>query len=166
MLILGVGGGVGAGIVMMPEPTPTEDGEDAEADTTQAPDETEGSVAAAEAPTPPEMVTSETVEYLDMSNQFIVPLVTDGVVTGIVVISLSLEVQIGTMESVNRLQPKIRDVFLQVLFNHANNGGFDGNFTQFRYLTSLKEELLRQAIAVAGPAVTDVLVLDLVRQDQ
>jgi len=62
-------------------------------------------------------------------------------------------------------EPKIRDKFLQVLFNHANNGGFSGNFTEFRYLQSLKDELLRNAKLVTQGDVTDVLILDLVRQD-
>ena len=65
----------------------------------------------------------------------------------------------------HQLEPKIRDRFLQVLFNHANNGGFAGNFTDFRYMKSLKDELLRNAQVVAGNAVTDILILDLVRQD-
>lgn len=163
-LVLGLGGGVGAGILLPAEKTEALEA----ADTAQPPAQSEDSSDAAETePMPEESSDKSTgaVEFLNMSNQFIIPLVDDGNVNGIVVVTISLEVVEGTIAAVNLLEPKIRDQFLQVLFNHANNGGFDGNFTDFRYLKSLKEELLRNAQVVAGKDVTDVLILDLVRQD-
>lgn len=165
LLFLGVGGGVGAGIMLMPEPEVPDEAVEVPEGEANAP---EAETATVESPAEEEaQETTETpgaVEYLDMSNQFIVPLIDAGVVNGIVVVSISLEVVEGTIATVSRLEPKIRDRFLQVLFNHANNGGFSGNFTEFRYIRSLKEELLRNAIVVAGRDVTDVLILDLVRQ--
>lgn len=171
MLLLGVGGGVGAAIMLAP--APAED-EHAEGVDDPADGETEGDMSdeadhADEEQA--EQITDEVdpdkgaVEFLDLSNQFIIPIVVDGRVAGIVVMSISLEVTEGTIAGVNLLEPKIRDKFLQVLFNHANNGGFSGNFTDFRYLQSLKDELLRNARLVTGGDVTDVLILDLVRQD-
>ena len=166
MLVLGLGGGVGAGIMTKPpaeaEETAAEDGETTEA--------AAGEEGAAETDTSEQTEEDDPapggpVEFLNMTNQFIIPLVEDGTVHGIVVTTISLEVVEGTIAAVNLLQPKLRDQFLQVLFNHANNGGFDGNFTDFRYLKSLKDELLRNAQVIAGRDVTDVLILDLVRQD-
>ena len=169
LLLLGVGGGVGAGIMLAP---PSEDEaisvDDDGTDTENAVSEEVEASAEPEEEEPEEGgdESAGAVEYLNMSNQFIVPLVEGGNVNGIVVISISLEVVEGSIAAVNLLEPKIRDRFLQVLFNHANNGGFDGNFTDFRYLKSLKEELLRNARVINGENVTDVLILDLVRQEQ
>lgn len=161
-LFMGLGGGVGAGILLAPE---------VKTEVELAAEEDVDAIAGEPIGENVELVKDEVsevkinaVEYLDMTNQFIVPLVDAGVVDGIVVVSISLEVVEGTIANVNKFQPKIRDKFLQVLFNHANNGGFTGNFTEFRYIRSLKEELLRNAIVVAGRDVTDVLILDLVRQ--
>jgi len=171
MLLLGVGGGVGAAIMLAPAPVEDEVEVGAE---DQAGEDAEGEAPAeddAADETDDDQITDEVdpdkgaVEFLDLSNQFIIPIVVDGRVAGIVVMSISLEVTEGTIAAVNLLEPKIRDTFLQVLFNHANNGGFSGNFTDFRYLQSLKDELLRNARLVTSGNVTDVLILDLVRQD-
>lgn len=171
LLLVGVGGGVGAAIMLAPTPEPAE-ASDPEAEETDAAEDTgEESEADTdkEAETEPEEEEdageAKPVEFLNMENQFIVPLVDDGVVHGLVVITISLEVVEGTIATVHQLEPKIRDRFLQVLFNHANNGGFAGNFTDFRYIQSLKDELLRNAQVVAGRDVSDILILDLVRQD-
>lgn len=168
LLLVGVGGGVGAAIMLAPAPEPAEE-EGAEAPA-EAEEAAEGDAAepaedatSEEAPAEDEAATA--VEFLNMENQFIVPLVDDGVVHGLVVVTISLEVVEGTIAAVHQLEPKIRDRFLQVLFNHANNGGFAGNFTDFRYIQSLKDELLRNAKVVAGKDVSDILILDLVRQD-
>lgn len=174
LLLVGVGGGVGAAIMLAPAPEDvSDDGEapaDGEADAAAEGDEvTEEGDATEEEAAPEEDAEDDgetkPVEFLNMTNQFIVPLVKEGVVNGLVVVSISLEVTEGTIAAVHQLEPKIRDRFLQVLFNHANNGGFAGNFTDFRYIKSLKDELLRNAQVVAGNAVSDILILDLVRQD-
>lgn len=166
LLLVGVGGGVGAAIVLAPS-AETEEGADAAEDAGDATED--GETAEVEDPEEEEPADendeTKAVEFLNMENQFIVPLVDDGVVHGLVVVTISLEVTEGTIAGVHQLEPKIRDRFLQVLFNHANNGGFAGNFTDFRYIQSLKDELLRNAQVVAGRDVSDILILDLVRQD-
>ena len=68
-------------------------------------------------------------EYVKLNNQFVVPVVEDGRVAAMVVLSLSLEVEAGNTEAVYQREPKLRDAFLQVLFDHANVGGFCGSFT-------------------------------------
>ena len=65
------------------------------------------------------------MEYVKLSNQFVVPVVKGKTVVSLVVLSLSLEVPEGQKDAVFRREPKLRDSFLQVLFDHANIGGFD-----------------------------------------
>lgn len=103
-------------------------------------------------------------DYVKLNNQFVIPLVDQGVVTALVVISLSLEMKSGGPELVYKREPKLRDSFLQVLFDHANSGGFDGNFTTGRKMDILRNALRESAIAELGATVTDVLIADVVKQ--
>ena len=104
-------------------------------------------------------------EYAKLNNQFVVPVVEDGKVTALVVLALNLEVIAGKRPEIFALEPKLRDGFLQALFNYANIGGFSGNFTAPTNLQTLRRDLLGVAQRIAGPIVTDVLLLDFVRQD-
>lgn len=155
MALVGIGGGVGAGFAFKPEP---------ETEMVEEGDETEEK-SADSAETVAATPTSEEREYAKMNNQFIVPVVDDGRVTALVVLSLNLEVGIGTRTAVFAAEPKLRDGFLQVMFNHANIGGFSGNFTSGTNMRALRRELLRVAKEIVGEDVFDVLIIDIVRQD-
>jgi len=154
LALIGLGGGVGAGMALRPAPqevvaiNPCGD-------------------VTAQHTVVPEPASSEpaVVDYVKMNNQFIIPVVNDGRVSALVVMSLSLEVTTGGQELIFSREPKIRDAFLQVLFDHANAGGFDGNFTNGRNMTVLRDALRETAIKILGPTVTDVLIMDVVRQD-
>lgn len=105
-------------------------------------------------------------EFVKINNQFVIPIVSDEKVSALVVLSLSLEVSTGNREAVYQREPKLRDEFLQVMFNHANTGGFDGVFTQTSRLTHLRRALREVATSILGEVVHDVLVTNIVRQDQ
>jgi len=105
------------------------------------------------------------VEFVRLNNQFIVPIVAEGKVAALVVMAISLEVTAGQREAVFAMEPRLRDGFLAVLFDHANAGGFDGTFTTSENLYVLRRALLESARSLAGPGVRDVLITDLVRQD-
>jgi flagellar FliL protein len=104
-------------------------------------------------------------EYAKLNNQFVIPVMEDGVVVSLVVLSLSLEVTSGSTTTVFEHEPKLRDVFLQVLFSHANAGGFKGSFTDSANLAPLRMALFEAAVGVLPGVVTDVLIGDIVRQD-
>ncbi|SIO49845.1 Flagellar basal body-associated protein FliL [Rhodovulum sp. ES.010] len=107
----------------------------------------------------------QTSDFVKLNNQFVIPVVRDGRVGALVVLSLSLEVTSGGKEPVYEREPKLRDAFLQVMFDHANVGGFDGAFTESGTMTLLRRALLEAARQVMGPMVRDVLITDIVRQD-
>lgn len=104
-------------------------------------------------------------EYAKLSNQFIVPVVQKGKVVAMVILSLSLEVKTGSTTEVYNVEPKLRDSFLQVMFDHANSGGFSGSYTDGSNLVLLRGALLEAAKTVLGDKVMDVLITDIVRQD-
>jgi hypothetical protein len=104
-------------------------------------------------------------EYVKLNNQFVVPVLEEGRVTAMVIMALSLEVVKGSTEAVYAREPKLRDAFLQVMFDHANAGGFQGSFTDGSNLILLRKALLEAAQSTIGDSVKDVLISDIARQD-
>lgn len=156
LLLVGAGAGVGAGIFLRPEPEPKmEEKAEEKSEEKQEKAEEYGPDNPA-----PEM------DYVKLSNQFVVPVVKKEVVVALVVMSLSLEVPDGANEVVFRREPKLRDSFLQVLFDHANIGGFDGAFTDANNLAVLRSALREAGQKVMdGDIINDVLILEIARQD-
>ena len=142
--LVGLGIGIGAGLVVRPAPA-----EPAVEETVQA--------EVSELEVPP--------EYVKLNNQFIVPVMAEGKVVSMVILSLNLEVATGSTEVTYQREPKLRDVFLQVLFDHANSGGFQGSFTDSANLILLRKALTEAAHSVLGNEVKDVLISDITRQD-
>jgi flagellar FliL protein len=142
--LIGLGIGIGAGMFLRPPP----------------PEPTEEEIAMAEEAEP-----EVPPEYVKLNNQFIVPVVEDGKVVSMVIMSLSLEVEAGTTEGTYQHEPKLRDAFLQVMFDHANSGGFGGSFTDSANLVLLRKALIEAAVSVLGKDVKDVLIADITRQD-
>lgn len=105
------------------------------------------------------------VEYVKLNNQFVVPVIAQDQVAALVILSLTLEVTTGSGEAVFAAEPKLRDSFLQVLFDYANADGFNGAFTQSGRMERLRTALLEPARRILGAAVRDVLIVDIVRQD-
>ncbi len=162
LLVLGIGGGVGAGVFLKPEPEPEIVAEDL------AEDNPCGDMATDthdDADHVPAIDLGEEREYAKLNNQFVIPVVEDGLVSALVVMAISLEVTPDSSTGVLASEPKLRDAFLQVMFNHANIGGFSGNFTTGTNMRALRTELLRNAQRISGSNVTDVLITDIVRQD-
>lgn len=157
-LLVGSGVGVGAGIFLRPEPEPLEiprlDGEE---DMLKA--------KPAEIPYGPDNP-APAMDYVKLNNQFVVPIVKDAAVVALVVLALSIEVPEGTRDLIFQHEPKLRDSFLQVLFDHANIGGFDGKFTAAKNLSALRMALREIGQRDLGvDVVKDVLILEIARQD-
>lgn len=107
-----------------------------------------------------------TNEYAKLKNQFVVPIVQGEKVTALVVLALSIEVPEGQIDKVYLREPKLRDSFLQVLFDHANMGGFEGNFTDVQVLGRLRTALKEVGQRDLGQdLVKDVLIIEIARQD-
>lgn len=162
LALVGLGGGVGAGLFLRPAPA-AEDHATESADPAKAGDH--GMAADGEAVDHEGEPEEGAPEYVKMNNQFVVPVVEDGRVAAMVVLSVSIEVEAGNTEAVYQREPKLRDVFLQVLFDHANTGGFSGSFTDGANLIVLRTSLKEAAVLVMGSAVRDVLITDIARQD-
>lgn len=151
LLFIGTGTGIGAGMFLRPPPEPMAVSGDAElAKVETAEKEDEGPLER---------------EYFKMSNQFVVPVIKQDQVRALVVMSLSVEVPVGQKDAIYSVEPKLRDSFLQVLFDHANIGGFDGAFTNANNLAVLRGALREVAQRDLGDQISDVLIVEIARQD-
>jgi hypothetical protein len=156
LALIGVGAGIGGGIALRPDPEivmidPCGDVEGMsheEADEEEMDEELDA-----------------TFEYVKLNNQFVIPDLDDGKVTAMLVLSLSLETKVGSREAVYAIEPKLRDAFLQVLFDHANMGGFKGAFTSNSTMSTLRLALTEVAQTLLNKDIKNVLVTDIVRQD-
>ena len=113
----------------------------------------------------PDSPSSSTTDFVRLNNQFIIPILSGDRVAALVVLSLSLEITPGQSEYIYLREPKLRDAFLQVLFDHANTGGFSGAFTDTTNLVQLRRSLLGEARLVLGEVVQNVLITEIARQD-
>ncbi len=168
LALLGLGAGVGAGLYLRPDkdaavevnpcgPAGDVEGQDAESSDEASADHGNKGHGSEDG--------EASAEYVKLNNQFIVPVVEQAEVQALVILSISLEVRPGTTEAVYTQEPKLRDAFLQVLFDHANAGGFNGAFTSSTNMDVLRQSLLETAQAVIGKSVRNVLIVDIVRQD-
>ncbi|WP_299984265.1 flagellar basal body-associated FliL family protein [uncultured Ruegeria sp.] len=154
-LVVGLAIGVGARLVLVPAKKEADQGEVQK--TSEKDKKEKADPGKDDAPA--------THEYLKLTKQFVVPVVSEDEISALVVLSLSLEVRPGITEAVYEIEPKLRDRFLQVLFDHANIGGFDGAFTQSDNLAALREALLEVAKMDLGQDVSQVLIMSVSRQD-
>jgi hypothetical protein len=164
LALFGLGAGLGAGLLLRPAaeaPPGEEAAAHPAAEAGAAGEEEAGEAGAGHAAADPE----EAPEYVRMNNQFVIPVLEGGQVVSLVILSLSLEVQTGRSQEIYAREPKLRDAFLRVLFDHANAGGFRGAFTDGANLVVLRKALLEQARSVCGDQVHDVLISDIARQD-
>lgn len=157
--LFGLGLGLGAGYLLRPTPVATAGNTTVDGATLSGTED--GHAGAA---TGAHSGTSAT-EYVKLNNQFVVPLIKSGKVGAMVILSLSVEVAAGNTQVVYSKEPKLRDSFLQVMFDHANAGGFDGPFTDSAHMIALRRALLETAHQSLGDMALDVLITDIVRQD-
>ncbi|MEE9453095.1 MAG: flagellar basal body-associated FliL family protein [Paracoccaceae bacterium] len=163
LIVIGLAGGIGAGLFLRPAAesgmeAACEDAHGCEpaADDHAEPASSGGGHGAEE---------NGDASYVKLSKQFVVPVLKAGKVSALVVMSLSLEIEPSLRDTVFTKEPKLRDALLQVMFLHANSGGFEGQFTGGEKMSDLRGSLKEAARKILGDSVFDVLVTDILRQD-
>ena len=165
LALFGLGVGLGAGIFLAPPPSDSKDTEDHASDDGHGKDDHAEDDHKTDDHGDHDAAKNSSADYIKLNNQFVVPLIVEGNVVSLVVLSLSLEVDPGNEEMIYEREPKVRDAFLRVLFDHANAGGFSGDFTRSTNMIVLRDSLLEIARKTLGDVVQTVLIVDLVRQD-
>lgn len=158
-LLVGAAAGIGGGMFMFASQSKAVDGQHAENSKEKVKEATQkkGKESSHE--------TASGTEFVKLHSQFVIPIIRRDEVSALVVMSLSIEAEPGVSETIFAREPKLRDLFLQALFEHSNMGGFDGAFTSAGALEPLRVALREVAIAELGEGVVNVLITDLARQD-
>jgi len=149
LAVLGLAVGLGAGFMLRPPP----------------PDPVAEAPGAARPPPPIHGTPPPGTEVMRLPNQFLIPLIGDGRVRAMVVVGVALELLPGHTVDLPRHEARLRAVFLQLLFDYANLGGFDGVFTSGEQLNTLRRTLAEAARHELGDKLHDVLITELVRQE-
>ncbi|MTI01431.1 MULTISPECIES: flagellar basal body-associated protein FliL [Alphaproteobacteria] len=166
-LLVGLAVGVGVGVFLTPaQKADAEKGsQDSEYKEAKGEDKSNAKKLDSDPKKSMEKSKTEDFEYLKLTKQFVVPVVNSEEISALVTMSVSLETRPGISEAFYAVEPKLRDSFLQVLFDHANTGGFDGNFTHSDNLSVLRKSLLEVAQKDLGDDVSRVLIMSVSRQD-
>lgn len=165
-LVMGLAAGAGAGWFLAPGGAAPETGDGADGTHTRiAGHEPPSEPAGAGHPETEDDPHAADTEFVRLNNQFVVPVLDRDRVAALVVMSLSIEARNGLREEIYAREPKLRDAFLQVLFDHANMGGFHGAFTESETLGLLRTALREVAQRELGPGARSVLIVDIARQD-
>lgn len=104
-------------------------------------------------------------QIVELKRQFVVPVVSEGVISSRVALALAIETRPESVGIIRLREPKLRDVFLQILFEHARRDGFDADFANPAKIDLLKRSLLDVAVKEIGADVEGVLVTSINRQD-
>ena len=174
--LVGLGGGIGAAMFLRPGPDadmqedaalgPCGDVGMAEMAGTEHEEGLDGDSQAGDAAAVPVRdIQTDPSAYVELGDQFVVPVVEDGNVAALVVLTLSVEIAPGFDAEINAHQPKLRDLFLRELLDHANLGGFRGSFTSNGTLDRLRRALRETGQQAMGSDLRDVLILDINRQE-
>ncbi|MCL3881695.1 flagellar basal body-associated FliL family protein [Marivita sp. GX14005] len=151
-LLLGLAAGGGAAIFLAPPP--------------EAPAADPDAAAAKLEPAPAtEAESAKDTEIVKLPNQFVVPVILNNRVRAMVILSIALEVETGLADQVRRLEPKLRDEFIEELFGLAALGGFKDELISRKTLELVKDALSHRAKAVLGGKPATILVTDMARQD-
>ena len=102
--------------------------------------------------------------WFTFPTQFFVPLVRQGDMRDIMILTLTLQTDAASAPALSRKEHALRDALLRALMIHANTGGFDGNYTADRNLALLRESLLKAGQTVTDLPLTAVLIEDIARQ--
>jgi len=97
--------------------------------------------------------------------KLVVPVVEGATTRALMVIDLGIDVPAPLSDRVHAMEPRLRDAFMRVLFQMAAAGAFTETYIDARILEELRVALLAAARERAGSAVSDVLILDMIRKE-
>lgn len=174
LAVLGLGGGLAGGQMLRPPPVEEDQG-DGLNEAAEPTAETEAERLARierdlEGYERPERTETPAIDdvgivYHKLDKQFIVPVIAQGRVQSLMVISIALRITEGYGTTVFDHEPKLRDEFLQTLFIHGQSEGFATIFQKPHVLADLRDSLLQAAKRVLGDVAHEVLLTNIVRKD-
>ncbi len=106
------------------------------------------------------------VTYMKFKRQFVVPIMGKGKIQSLILLNINLELGKNAPQKAYTLEPKLRDAIMRELLVLSHEGAFSDELTSMATYDKLRGALLDAAQGVMKNGVTNVLILDLMRQDQ
>ena len=108
----------------------------------------------------------DTNTYLKFKRQFVVPVMTAGAIEALIIINLNLELDDQAPDNAYSFEPKLRDAITRELLGLSNRGIFGDNLTSAGSYEEIRQKLLTACRYVIKEGITDILILDIARQEQ
>ena len=108
---------------------------------------------------------SARLDYVRLDRQMVIPVVEGGRTRALMLFEIGLAMRPGARERVFALEPRLRDAFLRDFFEMSYTGAFLTTYTDDRVVSELRAKLLDSARSYLGEDVSEVLLLDMIRQE-
>lgn len=109
---------------------------------------------------------ADEISYLKFKRQFVVPVMQDGTIQALVIMNFNLVLDDHAPDNVFSYEPKLRDALTRELLGLSNAGIFGENLTSAASYETMREKLLTASRAVVKEGISDILILDVARQEQ
>jgi len=108
---------------------------------------------------------SSGVIYFKFSREFVVPVVSQGRVTSLVILNLNLEADADMSQKLFEMEPKLRDNIMTTLITISNDGKTFESMTDVENYESIRSMVMMNLKSVMATGVHNVLIVDLAKQD-
>ncbi|WP_291205225.1 hypothetical protein [Hyphomonas sp.] len=105
------------------------------------------------------------VIYFKFSREFVVPVVSQGRVTSLVIINLNLEADADMSQKLFEMEPKLRDNIMTTLITISNDGKTFESMTDVENYESIRSMVMMNLKSVMSTGIHNVLIVDLAKQD-
>jgi flagellar basal body-associated protein FliL len=108
---------------------------------------------------------AKAVIYYKFTREFVVPIMRDGRVSSLVIMNLNLEADASIERKLFDMEPKLRDNIMTTLITLSNDGTTFESMTSVKNYESIRSLVLQNLGSVINDGITNVLIVDLAKQD-
>jgi flagellar protein FliL len=105
------------------------------------------------------------VIYFKFTREFVVPVVSQGRVTSLVILNLNLEADENMSQKLFEMEPKLRDNIMTTLITISNDGKTFESMTDVENYESIRSMVMMNLKSVMATGIHNVLIVDLAKQD-
>ena len=105
------------------------------------------------------------VIYYKFTREFVVPIIRNGRVSSLVILNLNLEADASMERKLYDMEPKLRDNIMTTLITLSNDGTTFESMTSVKNYESIRSLVLQNLGSVVKEGITNVLIVDLAKQD-
>lgn len=108
---------------------------------------------------------SEASSFFSFPGQFVIPVMDHDRVEAVLLMSIGVQTTDADRPVIVHLEPKLRAGFLSALFDRSSMGALSGDFTSPEWRNGVRDSLAAEARQISGGRISDVLLLEINRQD-